>query len=110
MLVGVRYRGSPFMDLDARLAAMDAAGIDLEVLSPNPLTSFAFVEADWADPSPAATTTSWRRWWPPPPTGSPASPSCRCRTRRSPPASCAAVGEARPPRRLPADRRRPGPR
>ena len=49
VLVGVRYRGSPFMDLDARLAAMDAAGIDVQVLSPNPLTSFAHVEAAWAD-------------------------------------------------------------
>lgn len=48
-LVGVRYRGSPFMDLHARLAAMDAAGIDLQVLSPNPLTYFAHVEPDWAD-------------------------------------------------------------
>jgi aminocarboxymuconate-semialdehyde decarboxylase len=37
-LVGVRYRGTPFMDLGLRLEAMDAAGIDLQVLSPNPLT------------------------------------------------------------------------
>jgi len=37
-LVGVGYRGTPFMDLDLRLAAMDRAGIDLQVLSPNPLT------------------------------------------------------------------------
>ncbi|MCB9371465.1 MAG: amidohydrolase family protein [Microthrixaceae bacterium] len=48
-LVGVRYRGTPFMDLDARLAAMDAAGIGLQVLSPNPLTLFARAEPDWAD-------------------------------------------------------------
>ena len=47
-LVGVRYRGSPFMDVGARLAAMDEAGIDLQVLSPNPLTFFAHVEADGA--------------------------------------------------------------
>jgi aminocarboxymuconate-semialdehyde decarboxylase len=44
-LLGVRYRGSPFMDLDARLAAMDAAGIDLQVLSPNPLTLLAHADA-----------------------------------------------------------------
>ena len=44
-LVGVRYRASPFMDLDRRLAAMDERGIDLQVLSPNPLTSLANVEA-----------------------------------------------------------------
>lgn len=47
-LVGVQYRGTPFMDLDARLAAMDAAGIDVQVLSPNPLTFFTQVEAEWA--------------------------------------------------------------
>jgi aminocarboxymuconate-semialdehyde decarboxylase len=44
-LVGVRYRGTPFMDLEARLAAMDAAGIELQVLSPNPLTMFAHADA-----------------------------------------------------------------
>jgi len=48
-LVGVRYRDSPFMDLERRLAAMDELGITLQVLSPNPLTYFAHVEADWAD-------------------------------------------------------------
>ncbi len=47
-LVGVDYRGTPFMDVDLRLAAMDAAGIDLQVLSPNPLTFFARVEPGWA--------------------------------------------------------------
>ncbi len=48
-LVGVRYRDSPFMDLDLRLAAMDRAGIDRQVLSPNPLTMFTRTEATWAD-------------------------------------------------------------
>ena len=48
-LVGVRYRGTPFMDVGARLAAMDDAGIELQVLSPNPLTLFSHVEAAWAD-------------------------------------------------------------
>ncbi len=48
-LVGVRYRDSPFMDLDRRLDAMDEAGIDLQVLSPNPLTYFSHVETEWAD-------------------------------------------------------------
>jgi aminocarboxymuconate-semialdehyde decarboxylase len=37
-LHGVKYAGSPFMDVDVRLAAMDAAGIDLQVLSPHPFT------------------------------------------------------------------------
>ena len=48
-LEGVQYRGSPFMDLDLRLAAMDRLGITRAVLSPNPLTYFAHVEADWAE-------------------------------------------------------------
>lgn len=47
-LVGIDYRGTPFMDLDARLAAMDTAGIDVQVLSPNPLTYFTDVEPEWA--------------------------------------------------------------
>ncbi len=48
-LIGVQYADSPFMDLDLRLAAMDELGITLAVLSPNPLTYFAHVEAEWAD-------------------------------------------------------------
>lgn len=48
VLRGVRYRGSPFMDVDLRLAAMDAAGIDVQLLSPNPLTYF-----NWLDPGDA---------------------------------------------------------
>ncbi len=48
-LTGVAYRASPFMDLDLRLAAMDDLGIELAVLSPNPLTYFSHVEAEWAD-------------------------------------------------------------
>lgn len=43
-LHGVRYRGSPFMDAELRIAAMDRAGIDFQVLSPNPLTYFHFVD------------------------------------------------------------------
>lgn len=45
-LMGVKYAGSPFMDVDVRLAAMDAAGIDLQVLSPNPITYFNTLPAD----------------------------------------------------------------
>lgn len=48
-LSGVRYRGTPFMDEGARLAAMDAAGIDVQVLSPNPLTFLSRVDAALAD-------------------------------------------------------------
>lgn len=48
-LVGVRYQGSPFMDPELRLEAMDAAGIDLQVLSPNPITYFHHIEAEVAD-------------------------------------------------------------
>ena len=44
-LHGVRYSGSAFMDVDVRIAAMDKAGIDFQVVSPNPLTYFHFVDA-----------------------------------------------------------------
>lgn len=47
-LRGVKYRGSPFMDIDLRLAAMTKVGIDFQVLSPNPLTYFHFIEAHQA--------------------------------------------------------------
>ena len=44
-LHGVKYQQSAFMDLGLRLAAMDQAGIDFQILSPNPLTYFHFIEA-----------------------------------------------------------------
>ncbi len=44
-LRGVKYRGSPFMDVDARIAAMDRSGIDWQLLSPNPLTYFSHIPA-----------------------------------------------------------------
>jgi len=44
-LHGVKYENSAFMDMDLRLAGMDAAGIDCQVLSPNPLTYFYFIAA-----------------------------------------------------------------
>lgn len=44
-LDGVRYQGSPFMDTALRLDRMDAAGIDYQVLSPNPLTFLHFIDA-----------------------------------------------------------------
>lgn len=40
LLRGVRYRDSPFLDVGLRIAAMDRAGIDVQLLSPNPLTYF----------------------------------------------------------------------
>jgi aminocarboxymuconate-semialdehyde decarboxylase len=43
-LDGVRYEGSPFMDIDVRLAAMDEAGISAQLLSPNPLTYLHFID------------------------------------------------------------------
>ncbi|GAA4938315.1 aminocarboxymuconate-semialdehyde decarboxylase [Actinomycetospora succinea] len=46
VLHGVRYEGSPFMDVDLRLAAMDAAGIARQLLSPNPLTYFGDLPVD----------------------------------------------------------------
>jgi len=47
-LHGVRYRNSPFMDPQLRVQAMDRSGIDLQVLSPNPLTYFHYIEASEA--------------------------------------------------------------
>lgn len=48
VLEGIRYRGTPFMDVDVRLAQMDERGVELAVLSPNPLTFLAGI-----DPEPA---------------------------------------------------------
>ena len=42
-LDGVRYVGSPFMDVQLRLRRMTERGIDFQVLSPNPLTYFHFI-------------------------------------------------------------------
>ncbi len=47
-LHGVRYRGSAFMDVELRIAAMDRAAIDFQVLSPNPLTYFHFIDVQSA--------------------------------------------------------------
>lgn len=44
-LRGVRYRGSAFMDVEVRVSAMDRAGIDWQMLSPNPLTYFHYIPA-----------------------------------------------------------------
>jgi aminocarboxymuconate-semialdehyde decarboxylase len=47
-LCGVRYRGSLFMDPSLRIERMDAHGIAVQALSPNPLTYFHHVEAPLA--------------------------------------------------------------
>lgn len=47
-LRGVRYRGSAFMDVDVRIAAMERCGIDWQLVSPNPLTYFHFIPAPQA--------------------------------------------------------------
>lgn len=44
-LDGVPYRGSLFMEVTRRLAAMDEAGITVQALSPNPLTYLHFIPA-----------------------------------------------------------------
>ncbi len=44
-LHGVKYRDSAFMDVDQRIALMATAGIDFQVLSPNPLTYFHYIDA-----------------------------------------------------------------
>lgn len=48
VLRGVDYRNTPFMDPALRLAAMDERGIELAVLSPNPLTYFPRIEVELA--------------------------------------------------------------
>jgi aminocarboxymuconate-semialdehyde decarboxylase len=48
VLAGVRYRGSAFMDVAVRLQQMDEVGIDLQVLSPNPLTFLHHVDTPTA--------------------------------------------------------------
>jgi aminocarboxymuconate-semialdehyde decarboxylase len=45
VLNGVPYRDSPFMEPDIRIAAMDTHGIDVQLLSPNPLTYFTNFDA-----------------------------------------------------------------
>ena len=47
-LEGVRYENTPFMDINLRLQAMDNLGIDYQVISPNPITYFHFIEANAA--------------------------------------------------------------
>ena len=47
-LHGVRYRGRAFMNSDLRIQNMDASGIDYQVLSPNPLTYFHFIDPQQA--------------------------------------------------------------
>jgi aminocarboxymuconate-semialdehyde decarboxylase len=49
VFTGVRYEGSAFLDVDVRLAAMETAGIEYQVLSPNPLTYFHHIDAGLAD-------------------------------------------------------------
>jgi aminocarboxymuconate-semialdehyde decarboxylase len=43
-LVGVKHTGSPFTDPELRLAKMDEAHIDFQVLSPSPLTYFHHID------------------------------------------------------------------
>lgn len=46
VLEGVDYRGTAFMDPDIRVRRMDEAGIDVQVMSPNPLTYFYTLDPD----------------------------------------------------------------
>ncbi len=43
-LNGVKYLNTPFMDVQLRLDEMERIGIDFQVLSPNPLTYFHFID------------------------------------------------------------------
>ncbi len=53
-LDGVRYEGTAFTDIGRRLVAMDALGIQAQVVSPNPLTFFHHIDG--------ATAASLCRW------------------------------------------------
>lgn len=46
VLHGVDYRGTAFMEPDVRVRKMDEAGIDLQVMSPNPITYFYTLDPD----------------------------------------------------------------
>jgi len=48
ILDGVDYTGTAFMDVDRRLALNDHLGIELQILSPNPLTYFHHIEPEIA--------------------------------------------------------------
>ncbi|MGA1060980.1 MAG: amidohydrolase family protein [Ilumatobacteraceae bacterium] len=48
VLDGIDYRDTPFMDVGRRLELNDHLGIELQVLSPNPITYFHHIEADIA--------------------------------------------------------------
>jgi aminocarboxymuconate-semialdehyde decarboxylase len=45
----MEYRGTVFMETDLRLERMEKDGIDLQMLSPNPLTMFHHIPSDIAD-------------------------------------------------------------
>lgn len=47
-MVGARYNGSPFTDVDVRIARMNEAGIDFQVIGPNPLAYFHFIDTKLA--------------------------------------------------------------
>lgn len=46
VLQGVDYRGTAFMEPELRVLKMDEAGIDLQVMSPNPITYFYTLDPD----------------------------------------------------------------
>ena len=46
VLQGVDYRGTAFMEPAVRIRKMDEAGIDLQVMSPNPITYFYTLDPD----------------------------------------------------------------
>ena len=47
-IMRVPYRGSIFMDAQKRIEAMDELGVDLQLLSPNPLSFFGHINAEEA--------------------------------------------------------------
>ena len=89
---GVVYRPFPTggFDIARRLQDMDAAGVDVHVLSATPQTYLYNQDAALPPSPPPSRTTRWPSTSPPIPTASWGSPRCRCRRPSARPTSSGA--------------------
>lgn len=83
-LDGMPYRESLFMQVGMRLEAMDAAGIRVQALSPNPLPICTSSPQLMRSTTAEHTTTTWRRLLPDIPIDSLGLRHFRCRTSMLP--------------------------